>query len=97
MSKCILYILLPLLILLSLVVAIVGEIFYFPFIPAVLYFHRRNKEFRRFWNHELDMEDCAGKTYMFDFIFAGSYLGLFFALNLTCVLFGIGTPFHNGR
>lgn len=43
------------------------------------------------------MEDAAGKIYKFDFIFAGSYFGFFFALNLTSILLGIGIPFHNGH
>lgn len=90
------YVLLPLLILLSLVVAVVGEVLYFPFIPVVLYLYKYNEEFRYIWNHDLNMKDCAGKVYMFDFIFAGSYLGLFFAINLIAVLFGIGIPFHTG-
>ena len=97
MSKCAFYVLLPILILLSLSVAVVGEILYLPFIPVVLYFHKRNNEFKYFWNRELNMEDCAGKVYTFDFIFAGSYLGLFFALNLTSLLFGTGIPFYAGR
>lgn len=91
------YISLPVLILLSLVVAVIGEILYFPFIPAVLYLHKYSKEFKYFWDIELGMKDCANKVYMFDFIFAGSYLGLYFALNLTAVLFNFGTPFNNGH
>ena len=91
------YISLPLLILLSLGVAVIGEVLYIPFIPVVLYLHKYNEKFRHIWNHELNMEDAAGKIYKFDFIFAGSYFGLFYALNLTCLLFGIGIPFHNGH
>ena len=91
------YISLPLLILLSLGVAVIGEVLYIPFIPVVLYLHKYNEKFRNFWNHELDMEDAAGKIYKFDYIFAGSYFGLFYALNLTCILLGIGIPFHNGH
>lgn len=86
-----------LLILLSIIVAVVGEVLYIPFIPVVLYLHKHNEKFRHFWNHELDMEDAAGKIYKFDFIFAGSYFGLFFTLNLTSILLGIGIPFHNGH
>jgi hypothetical protein len=97
MSKCIFYVLLPILILLSLAIAIIGEVLYLPFIPIVLYLHKHNEEFKYFWNRELNMEDCAGKVYMCDFVLAGSYLGLFFALNLAGVLFGIGIPFHNGH
>ena len=87
----------PILILFSLAIAIIGEAVYFPFIPIVLYLHKHNEEFKYFWNRDLNMEDGASKVYMFDFIFAGSYLGIFFALNLTCVLFGIGIPFHDGN
>ena len=97
MSKCAFYVLLPILILLSLAIAVIGEVLYLPFIPIVLYLHKHNKEFKYFWNHELDMEDAAGKIYKFDFIFAGSYFGLFFAINFTCLLFGIGIPFHDGH
>ena len=95
--KLLFYILLPILILLSLVVAVVGEILYFPFIPLVLYLHKNNEEFRYFWNNELDMEDAVGKIYKFDFIFAGSYLGLFFAINFASILLRTGIPFHNGH
>ena len=91
------YILLPILILLSIAIAIVGEVLYFPFIPIVLLLHKYNKEFRHFWNYELNMQDSLRKVYMFDFIFAGSYIGCFFAINLISVLFGIGIPFHNGH
>ena len=95
--KLLFYILLPILILLSLVVAIVGEILYFPFIPLVLYLHKHNEKFRYFWDKDLDMKDRAGKIYMLNFMLAGSYFGLFFAMNFICVLFGIGIPFHNGH
>lgn len=95
--KLLFYILLSILILLLLVVAVVGEILYFPFIPLVLYLHNNNEKFRYFWNHKLNIEDCEHKIYIFDFIFAGSYLGLFFAINLIGILLGIGIPFHNGH
>ena len=95
--KLLFYILLPALILFSLIVAVAGEVVYFPFIPLVLYLHKHNEEFRYFWDNELNMKDAANKVYIFDFIFAGSYLGLYFALNLTAVLFNVGIPFHNGH
>lgn len=96
-SKCVFYILLPVLILLSLAVAVVGEALYIPFIPVVLYLHKHNEEFKYFWDRDLGMKDCAGKVYMFDFIFAGSCLGLFFAIILTSILFEKGIPFHTGH
>ena len=96
-SKCMFYILLPILIALSLAVAVVGEALYIPFIPLVLYLHKRNEKFRHFWDKDLDMKDSAGKVYILDFILAGSYFGLFFAIDLTGLLLGIGIPFHNGH
>ena len=97
MSKCIFYILLPILIVFSLAVAVVGEALYIPFIPLILYLHKRNEKFRHFWNYELNMEDGEHKIYVLDFILAGSYFGLFFAINFTGLLLGIGIPFHSGH
>ena len=91
------FISLLLLILLSLAVAVVGEVLYIPFIPVVLCLYKCNEKFRHFWDHDFIIKNRAGKVYMRDFIFAGSYFGLFFAMNFICALFGIGIPFHNGH
>lgn len=86
-----------LLILLSIIAMVVGEVLYAPFIPIVLYLHKHNSKFRHFWNHELKMEDANHKVYTFDFILAGSIPGFYYALNFAALLLGIGIPFHNGH
>lgn len=84
-----------LLILLSIIAMVVGEILYIPFIPIVLYLHKHNSNFRYFWNYELNMEDACHKVYTSDFILAGLIPGFYFAINLLSLLFEIGTPFHD--
>ena len=94
MTKCVFHILLLVLIVLSLAVAVVGEALYIPFIPVVLYLHKHNEKFRHVWNREI--QHSVGFAYIVDVIFAGSYFGLFFALNFACALSGIGIPFCHG-
>ena len=86
-----------LLILLSIIAMVVGEVLYIPFIPIVLYLYKHNSKFRHFWNYELNMEDADHKVYTSDFILAGLIPGFYFAINLSAILFKIGIPFHNGR
>lgn len=86
-----------LLILLSIIAMVIGEVLYAPFIPIVLYLHKHNSKFRHFWNYKLNMEDANHKIYKSDFILAGSIPGFYFMINLSALLFGIGIPFHNGH
>lgn len=87
----------PVLLLLSPIIAIIGELLYIPFIPITLVAYKYNSNFRKSVKEILNICGDTNTRCVIKILLIGTLLGFWLAIYCIAILTGTGTPFHSGH
>lgn len=87
----------PVLLLLSPIIAIIGELLYIPFIPITLLAYKYNSNFKKYLKVKLQIYGDTNVKCVMKILLIGTLFGFYLGIFCVAILTGEGTPFHSGH